>query len=99
MSLRQAFEKLFPVPEGVVWEDGEYHPMQCGHEYTYSENCKRSNATNKGWGHFQAGHAVGLEDAAVCAWSWLMDNARKGGVTPAIDTRFGVCDAIRAMTP
>lgn len=65
MSLRQAFERLFPVPEGVVWEDGEYHPMQCGHEYTYSENCKRSNATNKGWGYFQAGHAAGLEDAAV----------------------------------
>lgn len=64
--IRDEFEKLFPVPEGVVWEDGEYHPMQCGHEYTYSENCKKAALTNIKLLSFQAGHAAGLERAAVC---------------------------------
>ena len=93
MELREQFEKLHPTPDGVYWRGTQ----GC---FCYDEGChdipEYLEYVSK-WQGFQAGHAAGLEDAAVCAWSWLMDNARKGGLSPAIDTRFDVCKAIRAM--
>jgi hypothetical protein len=62
MTLREKFEKLFPVPEGVVFEDGEYRAVFSGHDYTYSVHRDQSRWANHGWKFFQAGHAQGLED-------------------------------------
>ena len=60
MSLRERFEKLFPVPEGVVFEDDAYYSKDYNF-YVQAEN--DAQAQNTLWIGFQAGHAAGLERA------------------------------------
>ena len=58
MELRELFEKLHPVPEGMYFR---------GPDYSFDDpvgdtfGCAVYNAL---WQGFQSGHAAGLEDAA-----------------------------------
>ena len=83
MSLRDDFEKLFPVPEGVKWDGGDYI-------YTRSKAQTMDGVTlgryNDCWQGFQAGYAAGLE-AAINA---VAEN--EGNIVSQIR-------AIRAMKP
>lgn len=79
--IRNEFEKLFPVPEGIEWDGGGYR-----FKYSCNENEWAAREYESLWQGFQAGHAAGLEDgAAIC------DNADKS-THPA-----DLADAIRAM--
>lgn len=59
MELREQFEKLHPMPEGVSWSDGL--GMYACEFLAYQNAEKRQNAL---WQGFQAGHAAGLEQQA-----------------------------------
>ena len=64
MTLREQFEKLHPVPEGMYFR---------GSDYSFDDpvgdtfGCAVYNAL---WQGFQSGHAAGLEDAAKFLDEW-----------------------------
>ena len=64
MELREQFEKLHPVPEGMYFR---------GPDYSFDDpvgdtfGCAVYNAL---WQGFQSGHAAGLEDAAKFLDEW-----------------------------
>lgn len=91
MTLRENFEKLFPVPEGVKW----WHDSRNCYIIVDANNIALVDLLlvhNARWQGFQSGHAAGLERAAVIAEE-----------TIAHETEFGrwwcspAADAIRAM--
>lgn len=58
---RDAFEKLFPVPTGFYWNEiTECYMAHHKHPIASARHYQRL------WQGFQAGHAAGLERAAVC---------------------------------
>jgi len=74
MSLREQFEKLFPVPRGVEWTSRNdcYWPKP--HDSTQKFNDLKTRTIfveaahyTAAWQGFQAGHAAGLEAAAKVA--------------------------------
>ena len=66
MSLRDDFEKLFPVPHPAKWSEhlGCYSPEYQSDPALANLAVRVANSHNVLWQGFQAGHAAGLEAAA-----------------------------------
>ena len=69
MELREQFEKLHPVPEGIVWRQDSYMP-EVGFRYVRHPAWKVAERHTDLWQGFQSGHAAGLEAAAKFLDEW-----------------------------
>ena len=92
MSLREQFEKLWPTPIQVEWlpHHNEYSAKKLADDDV-------GNYYNAIWQGFQAGHAAGLEDAAVECERMEPDTNHSGHVFRAHANVYYAAAAIRAM--
>ena len=97
--IRDEFEKLHPVPFGVVFADDTYVPENPFLEAEEWATMRRlSEKQQHLWQGFQAGHAAGLEDAAQeCERLEPDTRSRPGYVVRAHDNVCAAAAAIRAM--
>ena len=67
MSLRDDFEKLFPVPHPAKWSEhlGCYSPEYQSDPALANLAVRVANSHNVLWQGFQAGHAAGLAEAKL----------------------------------
>jgi len=92
-ELRTEFERLHPVPEGVVFEDDAYYSKETTF-YLQAES--DAIGQNTLWIGFQSGHAAGLEAAAKeCERMEMFPGARQA--SSAHTDVWAAAAAIRAM--